>query len=114
MVIDVALQVRQHLPRDAQFTVTVIDEYCADYQELFPDVRSYECFKYLHLGLISDIPRKSLPEIAKIVGLPSSQSLHHLISDSPWSIKELRHKRLTRTRDALKGAAIAVIVDEDV
>jgi hypothetical protein len=37
MVIDVELQVRQHLPRDAQSTVTVIDEYCADYQELFPE-----------------------------------------------------------------------------
>lgn len=48
------------------FTVAVIDEYCADYKDLFKEVRSYECFKYLHLGMISSLKRKSLPEIARI------------------------------------------------
>jgi hypothetical protein len=37
--------------------------------------RSYECFKYLHQGIISPIKRKSLPEIAKVVGISSPQSL---------------------------------------
>jgi SRSO17 transposase len=49
------------------------DEYCGGYKDLFPEVRSYECFKYLHLGIISEIKRKSLPEIAKVVGLKSAQ-----------------------------------------
>ncbi len=40
-------------PRDAQKTVKFIDEYCEVYRDLFPEVRSYEYFKYLHLGLIS-------------------------------------------------------------
>ena len=63
---DVELQILKHLARDAHPTVAVIDEYCAEYKHLFKEVRNYECFKYLHLGIISSIKRKSLPEIARI------------------------------------------------
>ena len=31
------------------------------------------------------IKRKSLPEIAKVVGISSPQPLHHFIANSPWS-----------------------------
>jgi SRSO17 transposase len=31
--------------RDAKKTVKFIDEYCEVYRDLFPEVRSYECFK---------------------------------------------------------------------
>ena len=55
---DVELQILKHLARDAHPTVTVIDEYCAEYKDLFKEVRNYECFKYLHLGIISPIKRK--------------------------------------------------------
>jgi SRSO17 transposase len=109
---DVELQILKHLPRDAQKTVWLIDEYCSYYQQLFPEVRSYECFKYLHLGIISPIARKSLPEIAKIVGINSAQSLHHFIARSPWSVQELRNRRLARTLSALKGEKITVVIDE--
>ncbi|BAT54586.1 hypothetical protein NOS3756_35580 [Nostoc sp. NIES-3756] len=63
---DVELQILKHLARDAQPTVALVDEYCAEYKNLFKEVRNYECFKYLHLGIISSIKRKSLPEIAKV------------------------------------------------
>jgi SRSO17 transposase len=112
MVMDVELQIIKHLARDAQATVAVIDEYCSSYKDLFPEVRSYECFKYLHLGIISAIKRKSLPEIAKIVGINSAQSLHHFISKSPWSIVEMRQRRLLKTQNTLKGKKIIVIIDE--
>jgi len=58
---DVKLQILKHKPRDAQPTVSFIDKYCKGYKDLFPEVRSYECFKYLHLGIISAIKRKSPP-----------------------------------------------------
>jgi hypothetical protein len=45
-------------------------------QNLFPEVRSFEAFKYLHMGDFSDIKRKTLPKIAKIVGLDNHQALH--------------------------------------
>jgi SRSO17 transposase len=109
---DVELQIIKHLARDAQPTVAVIDEYCSSYKDLFPEVRSYECFKYLHLGIISSIKRKSFPEIAKVVGISSPQSLHHFIAKSPWSEKELEKKRLTQTLGALKEKKIIVIIDE--
>lgn len=109
---DVELQILKHLARDAQPTVSVIDQYCEAYKEIFPEVRSYECFKYLHLGIISPIPRKSLPEISKVVGINSAQSLHHFIAHSPWSVEKLKEKRLTLTLKALKGKKIVVIIDE--
>jgi SRSO17 transposase len=59
---DVELQILKYLARNAQPTVSFIDEYCSGYKDLFPEVRSYECFKYLHLGIISPLKRKSLPE----------------------------------------------------
>jgi SRSO17 transposase len=40
-------------PRPAQTTVKFIDEYCETYRDLFPEVRTFEYFKYLHLGMIS-------------------------------------------------------------
>ena len=109
---DVELQILKHLPRDPQPTVSIIDEYCSFYKDLFKEVRNYECFKYLHLGIVSQIPRKSLPEIAKVVGLNSPQSLHHFIANSPWSVCDLKKRRLKRIKNALKGEKITLIIDE--
>ena len=56
---DVELQILKHRRRDTHPTVGIIDEYCEEYRDLFKEVRNYECFKYLHLGIISTIKRKS-------------------------------------------------------
>ena len=109
---DVELQILKHLEREAQPTVSIIDRYCEAYNDLFPEVRSYECFKYLHQGIISPIKRKSLPEIAKVVGISSPQSLHHFIANSPWSVEKLKARRLTLTLNALKEEKSTVIIDE--
>ena len=109
---DVEMQIQKHLARDARQTVSFIDNYCSHYKSIFPEVRSYECFKYLHLGIISPIKRKSLPEIAKVVGINSTQSLHHFIAESPWSVEELREQRLLRILSILNGHSIIVVVDE--
>jgi SRSO17 transposase len=50
-----------------------VDEYREEYADLFPEVRSFEAFKYLHIGMISEIKRKTLPAIARAVGLGNSQ-----------------------------------------
>ena len=57
-------------------TVGYIDDYCLLYRSMFEDVRLYECFKWLHVGIISPLPRKTLLEIAKLNGLKDGQSLH--------------------------------------
>ncbi|MFN6541387.1 MAG: IS701 family transposase, partial [Nostoc sp. EkiNYC01] len=109
---DVELQILKHLARDAHPTVALVDEYCAEYKDLFKEVRNYECFKYLHLGMISPIKRKSLPEIAKVVSINSAQSLHHFIANSDWSLNELKSRRLKKIKIALNGQAITVVIDE--
>ena len=110
---DIKLQIKKHLARDAQETVAIIDEYCDDYKDLFLEVRNYECFKYLHLGIISPIKRKSLPEIAKTVGIKSAQSLHHhFIANSDWSVNLVKSRRLEKIKRALNGRAITVVIDE--
>lgn len=71
-------------PRLAQPTVKFIDDYCENYRDLFPEVRTFEYFKYLHLGLISEIKRKTLPAIAKVAGLEDAEGLDHFLTEAPW------------------------------
>lgn len=54
--------------RRARSTVTFVDEYAERYQDLFPDVRSFESCKFLLVGVLSELKRKTLPAIAKAVG----------------------------------------------
>lgn len=91
---------------------TLIDTYCAEYKDLFKEVRNYECFKYLHLGIISTIKRKSLPEIAKVVSINSAQSLHHFLANSDWSVNKLKQRRLNKLKKQLNGRAITLVIDE--
>src|SRR5919199_1021389 len=118
---DVELQILKHLARDAHPTVAIakrccasqiIDEYCADYKDLFKEVRNYECFKYLHLGIISTLKRKSLPEIAKVVSINSAQSLHHFLANSDWSVDKLKLIRLNKLKNQLAGQPITLVIDE--
>lgn len=99
-------------PRAASPTVRFVDNYCQLYKDLFSEVRADESFKYLHVGLISEIKRKSLPAIAKIVGLENHQGLHHFLTESPWSGKELEARRLSILLQVLEGRKIQVIIDE--
>ena len=99
-------------PRPPQITVKCVDTYCELYRNLFIEVRAYEAFKYLHLGIISDIKRKSLPAIAKSVGLKNEQGLLHFLTESPWKAEELEKRRLEIVLKILEGKEIIVIIDE--
>jgi len=65
-------------PREPAETIKFVDDYCEWYRNLFPEVRSFEAFKYLHIGMISDIKRKTLPAISRVVGLSEQGLLHFL------------------------------------
>lgn len=84
-------------PRSAIPTVTFVDDYCQWYRHLFTDVRSYEAFKYLHVGMISELQRKSLPAIARVCGLHNEQSLHHFLTEASWHPFELETERVNLT-----------------
>ena len=47
-----------------------------------------------------------------MVGVNSPQSLHHFLANSPWSVSELRERRLALTLEALNKQKITVIIDE--
>ncbi len=46
-------------PKQAKPTLPLIDEYCENYKSLFSDVRTYEAFKNIHVGILSEIKRKT-------------------------------------------------------
>lgn len=51
---DVELQILRHLARDAYPTVALVDGYCAEYKDLFKEVRNYD-FNFLY-SLFSGSP----------------------------------------------------------
>ncbi|MEG4943002.1 transposase, partial [Microcoleus sp. F4-D5] len=93
-------------------TIKFVDDYCQWYRTLFPEVRSFEAFKYLHVGMISDIKRKTLPAIARVVGLSNEQGLLHFLTESPWKVEQLRQTRLKLILQVLAGREITLIIDE--
>ena len=100
------------VPRAPKATVGFVDQYCAGYREIFPEVRSFEQLKYLHLGLMAEIPRKTLPAIARAVGLEDEQSLHHFLANSPWEVGALRAKRLQLVKQVVRDRPIVLCIDE--
>ncbi|MDV2997010.1 MAG: IS701 family transposase ISNpu5 [Chroococcidiopsis sp. SAG 2025] len=101
-------------PRPPIQTVKFVDEYCLWYRKLFSDVRSFEAFKYLHIGCISELKRKSLPEIAKIVGLDNYQGLHHFLTTPFGEIEQLRTLRLELILQVLKGRPIILMMRQEI
>lgn len=99
-------------PRTPVPTVAFIDEYCQHYRNLFSDVRNFEAFKFLHLGMISEVKRKSLPAIARAVGLSDGQELHHFLRDTPWDTKAFREMRLRLIKLLLGDKPIILCIDE--
>lgn len=99
-------------PRVAVSTVAFVDKYCKHYRNLFADVRNFEAFKFLHLGMISEIKRKSLPAIARVVGPKDGQELHHFLRDTPWNTKEFRQMRLWLIKVSLGDKPIILCIDE--
>src|SRR5258708_14524672 len=65
--------------RPATPTVAFIDQYCAPYRALFHNVRHFEQFTALHLGLLAETRRKSLPRLGTTVHA-DPQALHHFLA----------------------------------
>lgn len=99
-------------PRIPVPTVGFLDEYCQHYRNLFSDVRNFEAFKFLHLGIISEVKRKSLPAIARAVGLSDGQELHHFLRDTPWDTKAFHQMRLQLIKAAVGEKSTSLCIDE--
>jgi SRSO17 transposase len=100
-------------PHATRSTLRFVDEYCELYAHLFPEVRSFAAFKYLHIGMmISELKRKTLPAIAQAVGLDNEQGLHHLLSKSPWSVARVRQTQLKLILQLVNGQSMILRIDE--
>lgn len=99
-------------PRKPVSTVGFVDQYCQIYRNLFSDVRNFEAFKFLHLGMISETKRKSLPAIARDVGFKDGQSLHNFLRDSLWDVNAVREMRLWLAKIAIGDCPITLCIDE--
>jgi SRSO17 transposase len=97
--------------RPATPTVAFIDEYCARYRDLFHDVRHFEQFTALHLGLLAETRRKSLPRLGKTVHA-NPQALHHFLAHAEWSVEALRRQRLQALRQVLGDTPVVLCLDE--
>jgi hypothetical protein len=87
-------------PRIAKPTVGVVDEYCERYRDLFVEVRSFEAFKHLHVGMISEAKRKSLPAIAKVRG--------HVVFETEKLLPGLNHDHPIRCKERMYLIRIVV------
>ncbi len=98
--------------RAAAPTIKFVDDYCQWYKNLFPEVRSFEAFKYLHVGMISDIKRKTLPAISRVAGLSNEQGLLHFLTESPWEVENLERARLQLILQVVADRELILIIDE--
>src|SRR5262250_2868443 len=97
--------------RPAAPTVAFIDQYCATYRGLFHNVRHFAQVTALHLGLLAETRRKSLPRLGKTVHL-DPQALHHFLANAEWSVEALRQRRLELLRQALGQTPFILCIDE--
>jgi SRSO17 transposase len=100
------------MPRAPKSTVGVVDQDCASYRDVLPEVRSCEYFTALHLGLLAELPRKTLPAMARAVGGDAAQAFHHFLTCAPWAVATCRQKRLDLIRSVLKERAFIWCIDE--
>jgi len=97
--------------RPATPTVALIDHYCAHYRALFHNVRHCEQFTALHLGVLAETRRKSLPRLGTTVHA-DPQALHHFLAQAEWSVEAVRHQRLALLRQALGETPFILCLEE--
>ena len=97
--------------REATHTVAFVDEYCAQYRALFANIRHFEQFTHLELGLVAETKRKSLPRLAQTTRA-DPQAFHHFLAKADWSVEAVRAVRLELTRQALRERPFILCLDE--
>lgn len=99
-------------PRESRSTLQLVEEHCAHFRHLFAEVRTFEHFQELHIGLLSQLPRKSLPAIARLLNMPNAQGLHNLLVTQHLSTADLGATRQQLVRHILGERTVTLMVDE--
>lgn len=66
----------------------------------------------MHLELISQVKRKTLPAIAQVTGLDNAQSLHHFLTELPLQTSAFRQQRLCQILQIVGEREIVLIIDD--
>ena len=97
-------------PREPTHTVAFVDAYCAHYRAVFTNVRHFEQFTPLQLGLLAETKRKSLPRLARppsgSAGAPPLPGQRRLVSGRP------ARRSADLTRQALRDRSFIHCIDE--
>jgi SRSO17 transposase len=91
--------------------VAFVDEYCAHYRSVFTNVRHFEQFTQVELGLLAETKRKSLPRLAK-TARADGQALHHFLANAVWSVEDMQAIRWRLTQEALAERSFILCIDE--
>ncbi len=75
------------------------------------NVRHCEQFTAIHLGMLAETRRKSLPRLGKTVHA-DSQALHHFLAHAEWSVEAVCRRRLELLRQALGQTPFIRCLDE--
>src|SRR5690348_13729604 len=97
-------------PRQAQNqTLHVVDKYCLPYRDVFRYVQRLYYFQLLHIGLLKQLPKPTLPAIAKAVGC-NTQALRRFIIAAKWEAWALEEQHLLTIKKALRGRSFTLFV----
>ena len=98
--------------REPAHTVAFVDDYCAHYRSVFANVRHFEQFTRLELGLLAETKRKSLPRLAK-TAKADPQALHHFLAKAEWSVEDAAGASpATLTPPGAARAPVLLCIDE--
>ena len=97
--------------RPATPTVAFSDQYCAPFRALLHNVGHFEHVTALHLGLLAQTRRKTLPRLGKTVHV-DPQAVHHFLTKAAWSVADLRTTRLELLRPARGAPPLTLCLDE--
>lgn len=95
-------------PLNTQF----LNKYCDNYQSVFSSSRDFNAFRTLHFGMVSELERKYISDIAKTIKLASYKSLLQLINGSSWDTATLRQCRLAFILEILNKTSIKLVIEE--